>query len=124
MSMRGSIRYVLLVIVPTFLRGSLIDSLPKYRKHRPDEDAFEENAAAARLQYAKTAILEGVRERHRKWTWRYFAERRDDRHRYTDLFQKKLLAQLYAPVSPLLSSYVFGIMLITTFIRSCMSSRD
>lgn len=48
------------------------------------------------MQYAVKAILEGVRERHRKWTWAYFAERRDDRHRYTDLFQKKLLAQLYA----------------------------
>jgi len=33
-----------------------------------------------------------------KWTWDYFSERRDDRERYVELFQKKLIAPLAANV--------------------------
>ncbi|KAJ7293574.1 vacuolar protein sorting-associated protein 13 [Mycena rebaudengoi] len=65
-----------------------------YRKFRPSDHEFVSNRAKYRLRYATTAILEGVRERHRKWTWEYFAERRDDRNKYVDLFQKKSLAAL------------------------------
>lgn len=32
------------------------------------------------LKFAGTAILEEVRERRHKWTWVYFAERRDQRY--------------------------------------------
>ncbi|KAK7064233.1 hypothetical protein R3P38DRAFT_3417731, partial [Favolaschia claudopus] len=66
----------------------------QYRKFRPSETEFTGNRARYRLRYAGTAILEGVRDRRRKWTWAYFAERRDDRNRYVDLFQKKTLGTL------------------------------
>ncbi|KAJ3842350.1 vacuolar protein sorting-associated protein 13 [Lentinula raphanica] len=63
----------------------------QYRKYRPSDDEFRTNAARARLKYAGTAILENVRQRRRQWTWQYFAERRDDRLKYVELFQKKVL---------------------------------
>ncbi|KAF7339474.1 hypothetical protein MSAN_02161700 [Mycena sanguinolenta] len=66
----------------------------QYRKFRPPEAQFAANPAKYRLRYAGTAILEGVRERRHKWTWAYFAERRDDRNNYVDLFQKKTLNTL------------------------------
>ena len=49
--------------------------------------------------YAGNAVLGGVKEKNRRWTWGYFAERRDDRNSYVDLFQKKLLNSLIGPVS-------------------------
>lgn len=64
----------------------------KYRKFRPKE--FSTTTAKSRLHFAGQAILEGVRERNHKWTWGYFAERRDDRNRYVDLFEKKVLNML------------------------------
>ncbi|KAF7310912.1 hypothetical protein HMN09_00634500 [Mycena chlorophos] len=69
----------------------------QYRKYFPSDAEFTENPARARLRYAGTAILEGVRERHRKWTWAYFAERRDDRNLYVALFQQKSLNTLTGP---------------------------
>ncbi|PFH54473.1 hypothetical protein AMATHDRAFT_72271 [Amanita thiersii Skay4041] len=66
----------------------------QYHKFRPSDDNFQANPARARLQFAGTAVLEGVRERSHKWTWVYFAERRDDRNTYVALFQKKLLNSL------------------------------
>ncbi|KAJ7071032.1 vacuolar protein sorting-associated protein 13 [Mycena amicta] len=68
----------------------------QYRKFFPGDTEFTQNPARARLLYAGTAILEGVRERRRKWTWAYFAERRDDRNKYVDLFQQKSLNALAA----------------------------
>ncbi|KAG7099216.1 hypothetical protein E1B28_001083 [Marasmius oreades] len=69
----------------------------QYRKFLPSDIEFSTNAARARLKFAGTAILEGVRDRRRRWTWKYFAERRDDRRGYVDLFQKKLLSVLAGP---------------------------
>ncbi|KAL0951191.1 hypothetical protein HGRIS_007919 [Hohenbuehelia grisea] len=66
----------------------------QYRKYKPLQESFSVNAANARLRYAATAILEGVRERRRQWTWAYFAERRDDRNKYIDLFERKVLNTL------------------------------
>ncbi|KAJ7597035.1 vacuolar protein sorting-associated protein 13 [Mycena floridula] len=63
----------------------------EYRKYRPIEEEFTINAAQSRLRFAGTAILEGVKQRRRQWSWPYFAERRDDRVKYLDLFQKKQL---------------------------------
>ncbi|KDR84988.1 hypothetical protein GALMADRAFT_233521 [Galerina marginata CBS 339.88] len=63
----------------------------QYGKYRPPEEEFVLNISKARLKYAANAILEGVREKNRKWTWKYFVERRDDRNNYVTLFQKKLL---------------------------------
>ncbi|KAL4243512.1 VPS13 family protein [Abortiporus biennis] len=66
----------------------------QYQKFRPSVQVLEENKPKALLQFATTAILDEVRERRRKWTWAYFAERRDDRNRYVDLFKKKQLGPL------------------------------
>ncbi|XP_006454344.1 hypothetical protein AGABI2DRAFT_114096 [Agaricus bisporus var. bisporus H97] len=66
----------------------------QYRKYRPSDEEFESNPAQARLQYAGSAILAEVTERNRKWTWKYFAERRNDRNAYIRFFQKKLLTPL------------------------------
>jgi vacuolar protein sorting-associated protein 13A/C len=57
-----------------------------------------QNVARARLQFAANAILSVVHEKNRKWTWAYFAERRDDRNKYVGLFQKKLLGPLLGEV--------------------------
>lgn len=61
------------------------------------------SAGKTRLLFAATAVLEGIRERNRKWTWNYFAERRDDRNQYINLFEKKVLNILAKAVSSLLA---------------------
>ncbi|KAF5314046.1 hypothetical protein D9611_006808 [Ephemerocybe angulata] len=66
----------------------------QYKKYLPQESEVSINQARSRLQSAAKAILSVVHEKNRKWTWAYFAERRDDRNKYVDLFQKKLLAPL------------------------------
>ncbi|KAJ4486135.1 vacuolar protein sorting-associated protein 13 [Lentinula aciculospora] len=66
----------------------------QYRKYRPTDEEFRINAGRARLKYVGTAILENVRQRRRQWTWQYFAERRDDRIKYVEVFQKKVLDAL------------------------------
>ncbi|CDO71578.1 hypothetical protein BN946_scf184911.g48 [Trametes cinnabarina] len=66
----------------------------QYQRYRPPPEEFEKNRPRALLKFATTAILDEVRERRRRWTWDYFAERRDDRHRYVDLFKRKQLGPL------------------------------
>src|SRR3984893_2039806 len=72
--------------------------ISQYRKFRPSEEEFSAHRAKAWLKFASTAILEGVRERRRKWAWEYFRERRDDRRTYVDLFQRRLLGTLIGEV--------------------------
>lgn len=66
----------------------------QYRKFRPTDEEFKANRARALLHFAAQAILDGVRDRRRKWTWAYFAERRDDRNKYVELFEKKIVNSL------------------------------
>ena len=70
----------------------------QYKKFLPAEQQLTQNVARARLQFAANAILSVVHEKNRKWTWAYFAERRDDRNKYVGLFQKKLLGPLLGEV--------------------------
>ena len=58
---------------------------------RPTADELANNAARSRLRFAGRAILDSVHEKNRKWTWAYFAKRRDDRRKYVDLFKKRSL---------------------------------
>ncbi|KAF8873711.1 vacuolar protein sorting-associated protein 13 [Gymnopilus junonius] len=51
-------------------------------KYRPLEAEFKSSPAKARLKYAMNAILGGIQEKNRRWTWDYFAERRNDRNEY------------------------------------------
>lgn len=66
----------------------------QYRKLRPSDEEFKANRARALLRFASRAILDGVHDRRRKWTWAYFAERRDDRNKYVELFEKKTMNSL------------------------------
>ncbi|KAH7883589.1 vacuolar protein sorting-associated protein 13 [Phlebopus sp. FC_14] len=66
----------------------------QYRKYRPSDEDFKENRGRAYLKFACAAILDGVRDRRRKWTWAYFAERRDDRNKYVELFERKVMNTL------------------------------
>ena len=75
------------------------DSVTQYKRYKPRQEDLEDNRPRALLQFAGNAILDGVRERHRKWTWAYFMERRDDRHRYVELFKKKQLNAITIQVS-------------------------
>ncbi|TIC36939.1 hypothetical protein E3Q08_04156 [Wallemia mellicola] len=61
----------------------------QYRHFRPSEEALLENKPRALLKFAGKAILNEVHERNRKWTWAYFAERRDDRRLYVELWKEK-----------------------------------
>lgn len=62
----------------------------QYHKFRPPEEEFAENPARARLKFALKAISNEVHDRHRRWTWEYLAERRDQRNQYVDIYVKKL----------------------------------
>ncbi|TFK77101.1 vacuolar protein sorting-associated protein 13 [Pluteus cervinus] len=66
----------------------------QYRQFRPLLEDHSIPPAKSRLMFAGQAILEGVRQRRRQWSWPYFAERRDDRNAYVSLFQKRLKNQL------------------------------
>jgi vacuolar protein sorting-associated protein 13A/C len=66
----------------------------QYRIYRPPGQEFTANRSQALLRFAGHAILGDIRERNRRWTWAYFAERREDRKAYVDLFKKQMLNQL------------------------------
>jgi len=66
----------------------LISLLPQYRRFHPAPQLIEENPAKARLRFALDAIRSEVHEKNRKWSWGFFAERRDDRKAYVELFSK------------------------------------
>ncbi|KAG1757583.1 vacuolar protein sorting-associated protein 13 [Suillus lakei] len=66
----------------------------QYRNFRPSDEEFKANRARALLRFAAQAILDGVHDRRRKWTWAYFAERRDDRNKYVEFFEKKMANSL------------------------------
>ena len=59
----------------------------QYRKYRPEPKLIEQNKNRALLQFAQNAILAEVKERHRRWTWEYFRQRRDDRKLYIYVFK-------------------------------------
>ena len=71
----------------------------QYAKYR-SLDGCLENRPRALLTFAGNAILDSVRERRRRWTWAFFAERRDDRRRYVKLFKKKQLNTTANEVGP------------------------
>ena len=59
----------------------------RYRKYRPPQKQLEQNKNRALFKFAQEAILQEVKERHRKWTWDYFRQRRDDRKLYVYAFK-------------------------------------
>ena len=61
----------------------------QYRRMRPPEEAFTENRPKALFKFAIDAILTEVHERHHRWSWDYFRQRRDDRKEYVELYKLK-----------------------------------
>ncbi|CAJ0755826.1 15667_t:CDS:10 [Entrophospora sp. SA101] len=70
------------------------DALLMYRKFRPPKEVTPKQNPRAWLQFAGNCILSEIRERNRKLTWEYFAERRDDRCAYVKLYKDKRLDHL------------------------------
>ncbi|EJU02006.1 hypothetical protein DACRYDRAFT_22408 [Dacryopinax primogenitus] len=61
----------------------------QYRKYRPLQDEFDESKSRAMWKFAQTSILAEVHDKQYQWTWEFFKNRRDERHKYVDLFKKK-----------------------------------
>jgi vacuolar protein sorting-associated protein 13A/C len=59
----------------------------EYRKLQPNKRPKEDPKAW--LHFAGKAVLDRIHDRNKRWSWAYFAERRDDRKRYIELFKKK-----------------------------------
>jgi len=59
----------------------------EYRKLQPVKPPKEDPKAW--LRFAGKAVLDRIHDRNRRWSWDYFAERRDDRRKYIALFKKK-----------------------------------
>ncbi|KXS98876.1 hypothetical protein AC578_10852 [Pseudocercospora eumusae] len=59
----------------------------EYRKYQPEKSPKEDPRAW--LQFAGKAVLDRIHDKNKRWSWAYFAERRDDRRRYIELFKKK-----------------------------------
>jgi len=65
----------------------------QYRKFRPREGSPKTDPKAW-FRFAGECILSEIRERNKKLTWEYFAERRNDRHSYVDLYKEKQLDRI------------------------------
>ncbi|EXX73461.1 Vps13p [Rhizophagus irregularis DAOM 197198w] len=66
----------------------------QYRKFRPPKEITPKQDPKAWLRFAGECILSEIRERNKKFTWEYFAERRDDRHSYVKLYKDKQLDKI------------------------------
>ncbi len=66
----------------------------EYRSFRPPQAEIDQNKNRALWKFATEAVRTEVHDRHRKWSWAYFAERRDDRKAYVRLFKQKAQAPL------------------------------
>ncbi|CAG8450182.1 1456_t:CDS:10 [Cetraspora pellucida] len=73
----------------------------QYRKFRPPKDVTPKKDPRAWLQFAGNCIISEIRERNRKLTWEYFAERRDDRHNYVKLYKEKQLETITSELEAL-----------------------
>lgn len=67
----------------------------EYRKWQPAKSPKEDPRAW--LRFAVQAVVDRLPYRHRRYTWEYFAERRDDRKRYIALFKKKKKEEKLTP---------------------------
>ncbi|RKP26494.1 hypothetical protein SYNPS1DRAFT_27818 [Syncephalis pseudoplumigaleata] len=71
----------------------------QYRKYRPPADTTAKTHPREWLQFAGNCILSEIHERRRKWTWDYFARRRDERKAYVRLFMDSQLEPQWFPGS-------------------------
>ncbi|GAA5995177.1 hypothetical protein JCM5350_001861 [Sporobolomyces pararoseus] len=68
----------------------------EYRIYQPPQEEIDRNRNRALWKFAITAIKTEVHDKHKTWSWAYFAERRDDRKAYVALFKSKTRG----PLSP------------------------
>lgn len=68
----------------------------QYKKYQPQGVTPKEDPRAW-LKFATDAVLSQIHERNRKWSWGYFAERRDDRKRYIELFKRQKKLEIMVP---------------------------
>jgi vacuolar protein sorting-associated protein 13A/C len=59
----------------------------QYRKYKPAPKLIEDNKYKALWKFAQDSILHEVQDKHRRWTWDYFKERRDERRLYVYTFK-------------------------------------
>ncbi|CAI5722648.1 unnamed protein product [Peronospora effusa] len=59
----------------------------RYRKFRPQTAVFDEPAVW--WKYAITSVIISLKTRKQQWTWDFMKDRREDRKRYTSLWQQK-----------------------------------
>ncbi|KAK4502697.1 hypothetical protein PRZ48_006123 [Zasmidium cellare] len=67
----------------------------EYRKYQPEKSPKEDPRAW--LHFAGKAILDRIHDKNKRWSWAYFAERRDDRKAYIKLFKKKKKEEKLSP---------------------------
>ncbi|TGZ78721.1 hypothetical protein EX30DRAFT_322121 [Ascodesmis nigricans] len=68
----------------------------QYKKFQPKGVTVKEDPKAW-FRFAGNAVLSQIHEKNRKWSWAYFAERRDDRKRYIELFKKQKKQEQLTP---------------------------
>ncbi|GAA5925213.1 hypothetical protein JCM10213_008734 [Rhodosporidiobolus nylandii] len=66
----------------------------EYRSFRPSQQEIDSNRNRALWKFAINAIRSEVHDKHKRWSWAYFAERRDDRKAYVRLFKSKTLGTI------------------------------
>jgi vacuolar protein sorting-associated protein 13A/C len=59
-----------------------------YRALRPPQPSSPKTEPLVWFRFAATCILSDIHERRKKWSWKFFQERRDDRNIYVDAFIK------------------------------------
>lgn len=59
----------------------------EYKKLQPKKSPKEDPRAW--LLFAGNAVVDRIHDKNKRWSWAYFAERRDDRKEYITLFKKK-----------------------------------
>ncbi|KAK3069505.1 Vacuolar protein sorting-associated protein 13, partial [Teratosphaeriaceae sp. CCFEE 6253] len=67
----------------------------EYRKWQPEKKPKEDPKAW--LQFAGRAVLDRIHDKNKRWSWAFFAERRDDRKKYITLFKKKKREEKLTP---------------------------
>ncbi|KAJ3332602.1 hypothetical protein HDU76_013706 [Blyttiomyces sp. JEL0837] len=80
----------LLSVIDSF---SCIIKSQQFRKFRPPRSITPSIDPLAWFKYAGTCILSEIHERNRRWTWAFFAERRDDRRLYIKLYKQSITSQ-------------------------------
>ncbi|KAI9292119.1 vacuolar protein sorting-associated protein vps13 [Neoconidiobolus thromboides FSU 785] len=60
----------------------------KYIKYEPPSKFKYSEKPVEWFRFAARCVLDEIHQKRRQWTWEYFAERRDDRNRYKDLYTK------------------------------------